>query len=237
MYRDEELLPISALQHWLFCRRQCALIHLEQIWQENRLTVEGAHFHKKVHEARAERDGDRWIIRGLRLRCVEHGLIGMADVVEFEPIDGKGVGQTRRLFECVAASPEAWRVTPVEYKRGRAKKGDADRVQLCAQALCLEEMLGVSIGTAVLFYGRTRRRTEVKLDDPLREKTITAARELREMIVSEVTPPAESGEKCKSCSLVNECLPKVTGGRSAAAWLERQLEKAGDRRLQTGGEE
>ena len=226
-YDDESLLPISALQHWLFCRRQCALIHLEQIWHENRLTVEGQHFHKKVHDARAERQGSGWIVRGLLLRSAELGLIGKADVVEFEPVGEKDADRLARtlLFQSISDTPDSWRVTPVEYKRGRPKKGDADRVQLCAQVLCLEEMLGLAIPAGVLYYGRTRRRKDVALDESLRTKTIEAARQLREMIESGVTPPAEMGEKCKACSLADECLPKVTGGRSAAAFLQKELNR------------
>jgi len=226
-YDDESLLPISALQHWLFCRRQCGLIHLEQIWRENRLTVEGQHFHKKVHDARAERKGSSWIVRGLLLRSAELGLIGKADVVEFEPVGEKDADRLTRglLFQSISDEPDAWRVTPVEYKRGRPKQGDADRVQLCAQALCLEEMLGAAIPAGVLYYGRTRRRKDVPLDEELRTKTIAAARELRAMIESGATPPAEAGEECKSCSLVDECLPKATGGRSAAAFLQRELDR------------
>jgi len=222
----DDLLPLSALQHLLFCPRQCALIHVEQVWAENRLTVEGQHLHRKAHEAPDERRGNVRIVRGLALRSLELGLIGKADVVEFEPVEGllSAPGPAAELFDRVRGSPlGSWRVTPIEYKRGRPKKHNADRVQLCAQALCLEEMLAVRIDVGLLFYGRTRRRTQVVLDAPLRAETECAARRVHALIASGRTPPARREAKCKTCSLADVCLPGITGGRSAAGFVDRHL--------------
>ena len=142
MFTDDALLPLSALQHLLFCERQCALIHIEGQWAENRYTAEGRVMHRKAHDGPSAQHGDVRVARGLALRCLRLGLIGYADVVEFRPSEGG-----------TAATPY-----PIEYKRGKPKAHDADEVQLCAQALCLEEMLGTAVPAGALFYGRTRRR-------------------------------------------------------------------------------
>jgi len=228
MYSDDDLLPLSALQHLLFCPRQCALIHVEQVWADNRLTVEGQHLHRKAHETPDERRGRVRMVRGLALRSLQLGLIGKADVVEFEPVASGQCSVAREeglggLFRTVREAPAEWRVTPVEYKRGRPKKHDADRVQLCAQAICLEEMLSVRIDLGMLFYGRRRRRTEVALDVALRATTEAAAQQLHALIASGRTPPARREAKCKTCSLADLCLPGITGGRSAAGFVDRQL--------------
>jgi len=208
MYAEEDLLPISALQHLLFCRRQCALIHLERLWAENRLTVEGRQVHEKTHSGRGEsRPGVR-ISRTLPLRSLELGLAGQADVVEFhhQP-DGREIP------------------LPVEYKRGRAKKDASDKVQLCAQGLCLEEMLQVSVPAGALFYVRTRRRLEVPFDDALRELTKRTITDLHAMMDSGKTPPAIKEKKCERCSLLHLCLPE-SFDRSASVYLQRSLAAA-----------
>lgn len=224
-YAEEDLLPISALQHLLFCERQCALIHVERLWDENRWTAEGAVLHRKAHEGKPEtRDGER-VARGLPLRSLELGLSGVADVVLYRPPGG-----TRRRNSMSAALREAspeelalWEVTPIEYKRGRPKKHDADRVQLCAQALCLEEVHGLSIPRGALFYGRTRRRQEVRFDDALRVATRRAAARFRQIVDERLTPPAVREKKCESCSLLPHCLPSMGRRKSARDFLRRQL--------------
>lgn len=212
MFTDDELLPISALQHLLFCPRRAALVHLERLWAENRFTVEGNILHKRAHDPRRgeSRPGVQ-VTRGLQLRSYELGLCGKADVVEFHD---RGREDPPQVFI-------------VEYKRGRPKpdRNQEYRVQLCAQALCLEEMLGVPIPMAKLYFGQSRRRQDVPLDDSLREATKAAARSLRELITSERTPPAEMSKKCRSCSLIEQCLPRVTGGRGAADYLQKQLDR------------
>ncbi|MFV2065650.1 MAG: CRISPR-associated protein Cas4 [Pirellulales bacterium] len=248
MYAESELLPISALQHLLFCERQCALIHLEQLWEENWRTVEGQHLHQKAHEGPDEtREGGR-IVRGLHLQSRALGLIGKADVVEFAPPPGvRSTGHIRaQLSEAIRRSTASlgelshderpvsyshdgptladWTITPVEYKRGKPKSDDCDRVQLCAQAICLEEMLGANIPSGALFYGQRRRRSDVVFDDSLRRTTADAASRLHAMIQSRVTPRAVREKKCDSCSLVNLCLPGATRpGRSASRFVSRQF--------------
>jgi CRISPR-associated exonuclease Cas4 len=202
MFSEDELLPISALQHLVFCARQCALIHIEQLWSENVFTAEGRGLHEKVHESEAEsRPGVR-IVRGLRLRSLELGLVGQADVVEFH-IDAGGAA--------VPGLPGRYRAFPVEYKRGKPKADACDEVQLCAQALCLEEMLGTRIAGGALFYGRPRRRQEVEFSETLRQQTRDTAARLHELLGSGQTPRAAYGKKCESCSLLERCLPKITG--------------------------
>lgn len=212
MYTEDNLLPISALQHLLFCQRRCALIHIEQLWSENRLTAEGRILHERVHAADAETRGDLRIVRGLRLRSLALGLIGVADVVEFRRSDA-GIA--------IEGLRGRWDAAPVEYKRGRPKPSACDEVQLCAQALCLEEMLGLAIEKSSIFYGTPRRRHCVKIDTVLRETTKQTAAQLHALIKTGITPPPVFEKKCRSCSLFNECMPSVIGKkRSARAYLE-----------------
>lgn len=203
---DDQLLPLSALQHLLYCPRQCALIHNEQLWAENVLTMQGKHLHEKADRGRGEsRPGIR-IARGLMLRSEHYRLIGKADVVEF-CADG--------------------RIVPVEYKRGRPKPHDADRVQLCAQALCLEEMLRKPVGAGAIFYGTTRRRLDVPFDTGLRQATFDTINRLQLLFDSGETPMAEyDARKCDRCSLINLCLPRIR--INASAYLTRQLKLVED---------
>jgi CRISPR-associated exonuclease Cas4 len=201
-YSEDDLLPVSALSHLIFCRRRAALVHIEQLWSENVFTAEGRALHEKVHEAEAEsRPGVR-IVRGLRLRSLELGLVGQADVVEFHEDSGGGV---------VPGLDGRYRAFPVEYKRGKPKVDVCDEVQLCAQAMCLEEMLGTSIPRGALFYGRPRRRTEVEFTEALRQQTRDTAGQLQELLRNGQTPTAAYEKKCESCSLLERCLPQITG--------------------------
>ncbi len=232
MFSEDDLLPISALQHLLFCERQCALIHVERLWVENRFTIEGKQLHEKAHEAPSEsRPGVR-IVRGLPLRSLRLGLVGIADVVEFHRSQhGSELDLTTSsngdivspLSQEYTANPPG-RPFPVEYKRGKPKSDDSDKVQLCAQALCLEEMFGVSIEQGALFYGRPRRRQEVAIATQLRRTTEEAARRLRELVTSRVTPTAKKQAKCRRCSMLGLCMPGVTGSnRSADNYLKRRI--------------
>jgi CRISPR-associated exonuclease Cas4 len=207
-YNEDDLIPLSALQHVVFCERQCALIHVEQVWDENLFTAEGRIMHERVHERDQESRGDVRIERGVPLRSLNLGLIGKADVVEFHRTDeGK------------------WQPFPVEYKRGKPKADDCDKVQLCAQALCLEEMLDVEVSSGALFYGKTRHRLDVAFNRALREATGKAARKAREMIEEGVTPKASYSKKCKSCSLQLHCMPKLPQKRSVKTYLARIIEE------------
>ena len=203
-------LPLSALQHLLFCERQCALIHVERLWEENRFTAEGRVLHEKVDEGRGEsRPGVR-ITRSLQLRSEALGLHGVADVVELHRRPDGG-----------------WQPFPVEYKRGKPKAHDADLVQLCAQAMCLEEGFGVPVTEGALFYGQTRRRLDVLFDEGLRELTRRTAARLHELIESGKTPRAVREKKCEACSLLEVCLPDaMSRPRGAAAWNARQFAEA-----------
>ncbi len=211
-YTEDDLFPLSALQHLVFCERQCALIHIEQAWDENRFTAEGRVMHERVHEAGEESRGEVKTARDLSLRSLRLGLVGKADVVEFHREAG-GI----------------WRPFPVEHKRGKPKPDESDMVQLCAQALCLEEMLGVRVDSGAIFYGRTRRRLEVDFDGSLRGQTEKTAARLHELIESGLTPKPDCTKKCRNCSLVDLCLPQAIRKRvSVAAYLDRMLEE-GDR--------
>jgi len=191
-YTEDDLIALSALQHLAFCERQCALIHIEQMWDENRLTAEGKIMHEHVHEAGEESRGDVRIERGVPLRSLRLGLIGKADVVEFHRLEA-----------------EKWQPYPVEHKRGKPKPEDCDKVQLCAQAMCLEEMLGAEVPSGAIFYGRTRHRLDVEFDAHLREETERVAKQAHDLITSGRTPKPVYTKKCKSCSLISHCLPEV----------------------------
>jgi CRISPR-associated exonuclease Cas4 len=202
-----ETLALSALQHLLYCERQCALIHVEQVWAENRFTALGREMHQNAHEGPDEsRPGIR-ITRGLRVSCEPLGISGQCDVVEFH---ANG------------------RVLPIEYKRGKPKSHRADEVQLCAQGLCLESMLGVSIPEGRLYYGQTRRRFDVPFDEALRALTLQTVERLRVLLEAGITPTAKyESERCDNCSLIELCMPKAGRFRtSTQAWFSRQLASA-----------
>lgn len=219
MFPEDDLLPVSALQHLEFCPRRCALVHVEGLWTENAQTAEGRVLHKRVHEAPSETVGGVRVVRGLRLSSRELGLFGVADVVEFHPIDDSACGGT-----VLAGLAGRWQPFPVEYKRGRRKPEMSYFVQLCAQALCLEEMLQVTVPVGALYHGKSRRRQQVAFDAALRDRTQTRARELHELIAAGRTPPPVHGPKCKFCSLADKCLPKLPPSRSARQYLTRTIE-------------
>ena len=200
MYTEDDLIPLSALQHLIFCERQCALIHIEQAWAENLFTAEGRIMHERVHEADRQSRGSIRIEYSMWLRSFRLGLIGKADVVEFH-----------RRPALQKAGPAEWIPFPVEYKRGKPKKDNCDKVQLCAQALCLEEMLNVKVPCGALFYGKKRRRTDVVFDSALRQQTEDTAMRLHELIASGRTPKPVYTPKCDSCSLAKICMPKTIG--------------------------
>ncbi len=204
----DDLIMLSALQHMVFCPRQCALIHIEQTWAESRLTAEGRIMHAHVHEEGRESRGDIRIEHGVSIRSLRLGLVGKADVVEFHrETDG------------------SWRPFPVEYKRGKPKPDHADMIQLCAQAMCLEEMLDVHIPGGAIFYGRTRRRLDVAFDDALRRETEETAKRVHALIESGQTPSPVYAKRCESCSLLADCLPKtIQKRRSVKNYLTRILE-------------
>ena len=218
MYSEDELIPLSALQHLLFCERQCALIHIEQLWNENLFTAEGRIMHDRVDSGNRESRGIVRIEYSVPLRSLRLGLTGKADVIEFHLTSDNSSSGNR--------SKEKWQPFPVEYKRGRPKKDNCDKVQLCAQALCLEEMLNIEINEGALFYGKTRRRLDVIFDKDLRQETEDAAKQVHELLASGQTPKPVYTKKCKSCSFVNLCLPKTLGKKqSVKTYLYNTLQE------------
>lgn len=216
MFTEDELLPISALQHLEFCPRRCGLIHIDGLWAENAATAEGRVLHQGVHQAGGEKSNGVRIARRLRLASRALGLFGVADVVEFHPAEQAEGAALHGLAGW-------WRPFPVEYKRGRRKPEVSYRVQLCAQALCLEEMLETVVPAGALYHGKTRRRQQIDLDEPLRRRTRLRARELHELIASGRVPPPVPGPKCKFCSLAGKCVPKLPPSRSARDYLARSV--------------
>ncbi len=210
---EADLVPLSALQHWLYCPRQCALIHVEQSWAENHATADGAVKHARVNALGEEvRRGIR-TVTSMPLHSFRLGVSGVADVVE---LHRKGA---------------RWRPYPVEHKRGRPKGHRADEVQLCAQAMALEEMFEVEIAEGALFYGMPRRRTVVTFDADLRALTLRTAEAVRACMAAGATPPATyEPARCDPCSMIELCGPRTLGrspggrARSTRAWLEKMLE-------------
>lgn len=212
MFTEDDLLPLSGLQHLLFCERQWALIHIEQQWEENRLTQEGRVLHDRVHDAGTEARADLVVARSLRVRSLRLGLAGETDAVEFRRVrtdSANGVPLEGRAG--------LWAPFPVEYKRGKPKSNAWDEVQLCAQALCLEEIFGVVIEGGALFYGTTRRRTPVAFDALLRERTEALAKRMHELYAAGATPKAVYEKKCEKCSLMERCMPKMSARRRDVA--------------------
>lgn len=199
MEQKDEYLQLSGLQHFSFCRRQWALIHIENQWSENLRTIEGNLFHNRAHdEQRRERRGDTLILRGLPIVSHTLRLSGQCDVLEFHA-SPKGV--------YLRGEEGLWIPFPVEYKRGAPKENFADQLQLCAQAICLEEMLCCSILEGALFYGETRRRTAVLFTEELREKVRLTTAEMHQMFRRGYTPKVKPTKSCNACSLKELCLP------------------------------
>lgn len=216
-FSEDDLLPISALADLVFCERRAALHHLEGIWGDNVFTVEGTFLHQRVDAQDAlESRGALRIARGLRLQSLRLGLSGIADVVEFNCLPEAGAASARESGGLPAgvqlsATRGFWKPFPVEYKRGHLRREEGYEIQLCAQALCLEEMLGVEVPAGAIFFGAPRQRLEVTFDSRLRTETESAAARLHELINSGKTPLARYEKKCDSCSLFELCLPKSLG--------------------------
>lgn len=213
---EEEFLQLSGLQHFAFCRRQWALIHLESQWKENFHTVEGHLFHSRAHdETKRERRGDLLILRGLPVVSHAMGISGQCDVVEFYA-DDNGIS--------LVGEEGLWRPFPVEYKLGAPKEHCADELQLCAQAMCLEEMLCCSILEGALFYGAPRRRVSVQFTEELREKVQSYLSEMHQMFRRGYTPKGKPSKSCNACSVKEVCLPSLCRKRSVSDYLNRAVE-------------
>ncbi len=213
MHSDElDMLLISGIQHFVFCRRQWALIHIEQQWEENYLTFTGKHMHERVHHGlQTESRGDILISRDLPVRSNELRIYGRCDVVEFiRSNDGIPLPGKRGLYQ----------VLPVEYKRGNQKVGDEDILQLAAQAVCLEEMLACSVKTACIYYGKERHRLEVNIDDDLRGKLRQICSEMHSYMTRKHVPMARVKSSCKACSLNTICMPTIDPS-AASKYMEK----------------
>lgn len=204
-YAEDDLLPLSGIQHFAFCERQWALIHIERQWAESVRTVEGRHLHDRAHNPLiVDASDSRVVTRAVPLVSYTLGLSGQADVVEFLPVQGDAPGIS------LPGRTGLWQPRPVEYKRGRPKPDDRDAVQLCAQAICLEEMLGVMIPSGDLYYGETRRRQRVELDADLRQRVAELADRMHALFTEGKTPRAAKGKHCSLCSIVDLCFPNLT---------------------------
>lgn len=206
MHDEENFLMLSGIQHFCFCQRQWALIHVEKQWQENVRTIEGKHIHEKVNDPFiVETRGDIIIARSVPLISYRLGLYGTADVVEFLKVNSQGVTLPSR--------EGLWTPVPIEYKRGKPKIDEIDEVQLCAQAICLEEMMQIPITKGYLFYHLIRRRVEVNLDEKLRQTVQDLAANMHAIFNKGFTPKAKFSKHCKACSMVDLCQPKLSTKR------------------------
>lgn len=214
MYNDDDFLALSGIQHFSFCRRQWALIHIERVWVDNLLTVRGEIMHDRAHdEELRERRGDVLIVRGLTVRSAQMGVWGKCDVVEFHE-DSAG--------HPLCGEDGLWKALPVEYKHGRAKSNDADRLQLCAQAMCLEEMLASHIEHGCLYYGSSHSRERVEFNDGLRSDVRSMFSEMHQLFRHHHVPRVKQFPACRSCSLFESCIPKVTD-RKVSTYIDRYV--------------
>lgn len=214
-YKEEDFLLLSGIQHFVFCKRQWALIHIEQQWQENLRTIEGEILHEKTHDnSIKEKRGDLIVSRGMGIFSRSLGITGTCDVVElYKASDGVNIFGRSGTYKPV----------PVEYKRGKPKEDDCDMLQLCAQAMCLEEMLLCEIPEAFMFYGETKRRLKIILDDELRERVKTMVYEMHELYDKRYTPKVKIFKSCKSCSLTEVCIPKLCKNPSVIRYIENNI--------------
>lgn len=205
-YPEEEYLLLSGIQHFSFCRRQWALIHIEKQWVENVLTAEGRAGHKRVHEeGLTDYRSGVMTMRGMQIRSARLGLVGVCDAVEFVP-DENGINLQKKSGK--------WAIFPVEYKHGKSKVDDCDRVQVAAQAMCLEEMFCCEIPVAFIFYKETGNRERVLLNDGLRNEVIQMADEMHKLYSRGHTPKAKKKSYCANCSLADICLPDLFRSRN-----------------------
>lgn len=202
MFTEDDFIMISALQHYIFCPRQCGLIHVDDVWQDNLFTVRGEILHEKVDTDTYETRGDIKTVRGLRIHSFKYGLVGRCDVVEF-----KHTSKGKEIF-------------PVEFKAGEPKEDISDKVQLCAQVLCLEEMQDTQISKAAFFYGKIRRRNLVTIDEELRSQTLQVIQAVREIVDKKIIPRIEYNSKCRNCSLQSICQPKAMNKRKLQNYIK-----------------
>lgn len=216
IYPEEEWLMLSGIQHFVFCKRQWAIIHLENQWQENYLTVEGEIIHERVHnEDIKEKRGDMIICRGMKIFSEKLGISGVTDAVEFYQYED---GATLFGYDGF------WQPVPIEYKHGKPKNDHSDILQVVAQAMCLEEMFCVNIDTAYLFYEKIHRRDKVEITSELLEEVETVFEEMHKIFKRGYTPKVKIKKACKSCSLKDTCLPELTKKQSVQSYYDKFME-------------
>ncbi|MBM6921534.1 CRISPR-associated protein Cas4 [Phocea massiliensis] len=216
-YKEDDFLQISGLQHFHFCRRQWALIHLEQLWAENLRTVEGELLHERAHDASLrEKRGELMIVRDMRVFSANLGVSGACDVVEFKKSEA-GIP--------LSGLEGKYQPYPIEYKRGSPRTDQANHLQLCAQAMCLEEMLCCDIPEGALYYGEIRRRENVLFTEELRQAVKSALEEMHQLYERGYTPKVRPNKSCNACSLKELCLPKLMKKKSVAKYLRERLEE------------
>lgn len=216
IYQEEDFLQLSGLQHFSFCRRQWALIHIEKQWAENYRTVDGALMHERAHDRSLEESrGDLLIQRGVSVYSAELGVSGQCDVLEYHR-GTEGIPLPNR--------DGLWQPYPVEYKRGKPKEGDADALQLCGQAMCLECMLCCDIPEGALYYGEIRRQERVAFTPALRSQVQELLLQMHELYRRGYTPKVKPTKSCSACSLKDLCLPRLLKSRSVAAYLKSAME-------------
>jgi len=214
---EENFLMLSGIQHFQFCSRQWALIHIEQQWEENVKTIEGQEVHKKVDDPfQREKRGKKLIVRAMPIKSNELQINGICDVVEFiEDLNGVNIYGMEGKYLAY----------PVEYKRGKPKKDDVDILQLTAQAMCLEEMLLCEVDKGYLFYDETKRRVEIKITDEHKEKVKNIVKQMQELFKRQYTPKVKTGKFCSNCSLEKICLPTMMSKRSVKSYIEGMIKE------------
>lgn len=216
-FNEDDFLMISGIQHFAFCRRQWALIHIEQQWEDNVLTVEGQDLHKKADQPFIrEKRGDKLIVRAMPIQSYEMGITGICDVVEFvKDADGIAIKQ----------SEETYRLYPVEYKRGKSKWDNSDTMQLLAQAMCLEDMLVCEINEGYVYYNETKHREKISFTEAHRAQLKSMLEEMHQYFKRRHTPKVKTGKFCLKCSLQNICLPVLMNKRSVKSYVEGALKE------------
>jgi len=219
-YDDDDMLMLSGIQHYMFCPHQWALIHIEQQWDDNRLTAEGKVLHRNVdNPAYRQKNGDTITLHSVNVASHSLGLYGVCDAIELLPTDSSANSISHPRY------PGYWRPYPIEYKRGHIKYDERDRVQVAAQVICLEEMYGINIPEAALFYNEVRRREVIAIDCSLRELTIKLAGEMHRLFSNGVIPKAVERPACRNCSLIDICIPALSKITAASQYLKRMLDE------------
>lgn len=217
-YTEDDMLMLSGIQHYMFCPRQWALIHLEQLWDENRLTAEGQLLHQRVDDPFCrQKNGDTITLRSVHIASLSLGLYGMTDAVELLP------SNTPENSTLLPSYQGYWQLYPIEYKRGHSKPDERDEVQLCAQVICLEEMYNVEIDHAALYYGETRHRESISIDAKLRKLTYQCAHAMHRLFDKGITPKAQKIPGCRNCSLINQCMPELSECSQVGHYLKKNL--------------